>query len=151
MKGISWKGVVEFVGMLSIVASLLLVAYELRQSTALATAQATFDLNTRLDDGYRLRSQDATLDELIETGHQDPDSLNARERSQFYAWLRADMNVFEAVWFYYLNGFIEQADLDGWRASICSRVSTPGGKRFWEREVRYFANSFRNAIEDWCF
>jgi hypothetical protein len=151
MKRISWKSVADVVGTLSIVASLLIVAYQLKQSTALATAQATFDLNTVLDDAYRLRSQDAILDELIDKGHHDPDSLSERQRSQFDSWLRADMNVTEAVWFYYSNGIIDKGDFEGWRTSICSRVSSPGGKRFWEREAKYFSNSFRNAVDRWCF
>jgi hypothetical protein len=61
------------------------------------------------------------------------------------------MNLTEATWFYYSNGFIAEADMEGWRASICSRVSTPGGKQYWKREAKYFADSFRNAIDHWCF
>ena len=151
MKQVSWKGVIDIVGMVSIVASLLIVAYQLRQSTALAMSQATFDLNTALDEPYRMRAQDANLDELIAKGHHDPDSLSERQRSQFDAWLRADMNLFEAAWLYYAKGFIESNDSEGWRNSICSRVSTAGGKRFWEREAKYFSVSFRNTINEWCF
>jgi hypothetical protein len=151
MKQVSWKGVIDFVGMVSIVASLFIVAYQLRQSTALAMAQATFDLNTALDEPYRTRAQDATLDELVDKGHHDPDSLSERQQSQFDAWLRADMNLFEAAWFYYTNGFIKTTDSAGWRTSICSRVSTAGGKRFWEREAMYFSESFRTTIKGWCF
>ena len=41
----SLKGKVELVGILAVVLSLLLVAYEIRQSTFTAAAQAVFELN----------------------------------------------------------------------------------------------------------
>jgi hypothetical protein len=46
VKNYDWKGITELVGIFAVVLSLLLVAFELRQSTAVATAQAVFDVNT---------------------------------------------------------------------------------------------------------
>ena len=48
-----WKDTLELVGIVAIIGSLILVAFELRQSTAVATAQATFGINTVLDPSYR--------------------------------------------------------------------------------------------------
>lgn len=128
-----------------------MVAYELRQSTAVATSQAAFDLNNALDESYRARTQNKDLDELIERGHSDPESLSARERSQFYAWLRADMNNVEAVWFYWDRGIIPQEDFDGYKKSICSRVITPGGRQYWQSERQFFSVGIRESIDEWCF
>jgi hypothetical protein len=146
-----WKSIAEFVGMVAIVVSLVVVSYELRQSTAIATAEAVFNVNTVLDDAYRARAQDSDLDELIEKGHSTPDTLSGRERSQFHAWLRADMNATEATWFYQDRGIIPQSDLDGFRESICSRVTTPGGRKYWDNEAQFFAAEFQQSIDEWCF
>lgn len=151
MRSENWKGAAEFVGIVAIVLSLAMVAYELRQSTSVATAQAVFDVNTVLDESYRARAQDPELDELIEKGHSKPDTLSERERSQFHAWLRADVNAIEATWFYQDRGIIPQRDLDGIKASTCSRVITPGGRQFWESEAQFFAAGFRQSIDEWCF
>ena len=151
LRSANWKEIVEFVGIFAIVLSLVMVAYELRQNTAIATAQAVFDVNTNLDEAYRARAQDPDLDELIEKGHTKPDILSERERSQFHAWLRADMNSGEAVWFYQDGGVIPQQDMDGYKVAICSRVITPGGRKFWEREAQFFAAGFRQSIDEWCF
>ena len=151
IRSASWKSIAEFVGIVAIVLSLLMVAYELRQSTAVATSQAVFDVNTALDEAYRARSQDSELDELIGRGHEKPDTLSERERSQFYAWLRADMNISEATWFYQDRGIIPREDRDGYKAAVCSRVITPGGKQYWESEGQYFASGFRKSIDDWCY
>ena len=147
----NWKGIAEIVGIGAIVLSLLMVSYELKQSTALATAQAVFDVNTVLDEAYRSRAQYPELDELIERGHSKPDTLSERERSQFHAWLRADMNATEAVWFYQDRGIIPLQDFDGYKEAVCSRVKTPGGRTFWKSEAQFFANEFRQSIDEWCF
>ena len=128
-----------------------MVSFELRQSTAIATAEAVFNVNTVLDEAYRARAQNSDLDELIENGHANPDTLSGRERSQFHAWLRADMNATEAVWFYQDRGIIPQPDFDGYSESICSRLVTPGGRKYWENEAKFFAAEFRQSIDEWCF
>jgi hypothetical protein len=151
VKNYDWKGTAELVGIFAVVLSLLLVAYELKQSTAVATAQAIFETNTVHDESYRARAQDPELDALIEQGHAEPDTLSERERSQFYAWIRADLNVIEAAWFYHDRGIIPQEDIDGFRDAFCSRVITPGGRQYWASNKKYFAVGFRNAIDEWCF
>ena len=151
MKKSNWKDIAEPVGIVAIVLSLLVVAYELRQSTALATSQAVFDINTATDEGYRDRTKNPELDELIERGHEKPASLSDRERSQFYKWMRAEMNVLEATWIYQDRGIIPQKDFDGYKNAICSRVITPGGRQYWEREAQYFASGMRNSVDEWCY
>ena len=151
MTSVRWKEIAEFVGLASIVASLVLVAYELRQSTAVANAQAVTDLSALIDGAYRARAQNAALDQLVETGHSAPDSLSEREKSQFAAWLRADMNSLEAVWFYYDKGVIAEKDFDGYIAAICSRVITQGGRQWWGDEAKFYAAGFRANINTWCF
>ena len=146
-----WKGILELLGIAGIIASLVLVAYELRQNTAIATAQAAFQVNTSLDSAYRARAQDPSLAQLIKTGHDNPDSLNDIEREQFFTWLRADINTSEALWFYYNNGLIAEEDFDGFRFSICSRLITEGGRAYWAVEADFFASGFREAVKEWCF
>jgi hypothetical protein len=151
MNSVSWKVLVEFIGIAAIVASLILVAYELRKSTALATAQAVYDANVSIDAAYRARAANGVLDELVENGHSSPASLSERERSQFFAWLRADMNSSEALWFYYNRGVIPEGDFDGYISGTCSRVTTQGGKEWWSVEAEFFAAGFRESVDMWCF
>ena len=151
MKSIHWKSTAELVGLASIVASLLLVAFELRQTTASSTAQAVFDGNTALDDSYRRRAENPQLDALIENGHNNPSSLSEREQSQFNSWLHANMNVSEATWFYYSNGILEAGDMDGYMTSVCGRITTQGGRAYWKRRAARFARGFRDQLDKWCF
>ena len=151
MKSKDWKNVAEMLGIAAISASLVLVAYELRQNTAVSTAQAVSDLNTAIDSAYRSRAQNADLDELVGKGHSDPDALSEREKSQFFSWLRADMNLIEAAWFYLDNGIIPERKFDGYKNATCARVTTPGGREYWTAEAKFFASGFRESIKTWCY
>jgi hypothetical protein len=151
MARLNWKEIAELAGLAAVIASLVLVAYELRQSTAVASAQAVTELSATVDSAYRARAQDAVLDDLVTTGHNSPSNLSERQRSQFNSWLRADMNGLEAAWFYYDKGILSQEDFDGYEAAICSRVATAGGTKWWEAEAEFFASGFRESVNEWCF
>jgi hypothetical protein len=151
MYSTKWKEVAELVGIAAIVVSLVFVALELRQNTAVSTAQAVGNLNISIDASYRARAQDSALDQLVEAGHSSFQTLSERERSQYFAWLRADMNLIEAAWFYFDRGIIPASDFDGYKEASCSRITTPGGREFWSSESIFYASRFREAVQGWCF
>jgi hypothetical protein len=151
LKKISWKNIFEGIGVTAIVASLILVAMELRQNTDVAQANALFQLSAALDDSYRRRAQDPKLAQLIKDGHNDKDSLTELEREQFASWLRADINHLEAIWTYYDLGLMSERNFDGFEASICSRLMTRGGRRYWQSEAQYFNSSLGEFIEKTCY
>ena len=150
MKKVIWKYVFEGIGVVAIVASLILVAMELRQNTKVAQANALFQLSSALDDSYRMRSQDPELAQLINDGHDDKESLTDLEREQFASWLRADINHLEAIWTYYDLGLMSDDYFEGFAASICSRVTTKGGRRYWQNEAQYFNSSLGEFVEKEC-
>ncbi len=143
-----WLTLVANIGVLI---GVFIVAYELRQNTAVATAQATFQINTSIDPAYRARAQNPALAKLVLTGNAEPEKLSEVESEQFAAWFRAEMNLTEAIWFYQINGLIPEEEFGGYQAAICSRVTTKGGRANWGRQAKYFADGFRQAVEAWCF
>jgi hypothetical protein len=150
LKKVAWKYVFEGIGVIAIVASLILVAMELRQNTNVAQANALFQLSAALDDSYRRRAQDPELAQLIKDGHDDIDSLTELEREQFASWLRADINHLEAIWTYYDLGLMSDDNFGGFAASICSRVSTKGGRRYWKNEAQYFNSGLGDYVKNTC-
>lgn len=123
---------------------------ELRQNTAVATADALFQLSAALDNSYRARAQDPVLAQLIKSGHDNIETLSELERDQFAAWLRADMNHLEAIWVYYDLGLLSDETFDGFDESVCSRIATSGGSIYWESGAKFFATGFRKYVKDWC-
>ena len=116
MTEVKRKSLLEMVGFVAIIASLILVAFELRQSRAVAITGATFQVNSGIDASYRARAQDPILAQLVIDGHANKESLTELERDQFSAWLRADMNNIEAVWFYFDSGLISEDNFSGYRS-----------------------------------
>ena len=124
---------------------------ELRQNTDIAQANALFQLSAALDDSYRMRAQDPVLAQLIRDGHDDKETLTDLEREQFASWLRADINHLEAIWTYYDLDLMSEDNFEGFGPSICSRVSTKGGQRYWQNEAQYFSSSLREFVDETCF
>ena len=147
---ISWKFVFEGIGILAIVVSLILVAMELRQNTDIAQANALFQLSAALDDSYRRRAQDPVLAQLITDGHADKETLSALQREQFETWLRADLNHLEAIWTYYELGLMSDENFEGFGPSICSRLTTKGGRRYWQKEAQFFNSGLAEFVEQTC-
>ena len=145
-----WKNIIESIGLAAIVASLILVAMELRQNTAVATANALSQSSAALDASYRARAQDPILAALIMKGHADYVSLSELEQNQFAAWLRADMNHLEAIWIYYDLGLLSEEAFDGFEEAICGRLTTDGGRQYWKDEAKFFASGFQTYVSDWC-
>jgi hypothetical protein len=151
LKKAEWKYAFEGIGVIAIVASLVLVAMELRQNTNVAQANALFQLSAALDASYRMRAQDPELAQLIKDGHEDKDSLTELEREQFASWRRADINHLEAICTYYNVGLMSDENFEAFGASICSRVTTKGGRRYWQNEAQYFNSSLGDFVEKTCY
>ena len=147
----TWKDIVEWIGIAGIIFSVGLVAYELRQNSAVAMAQAVTDLNAAVDNAYRVRAQYPELDRLIVEGHKNLAALSEREASQLFAWIRADMNLLEAAWFQYDNGVIPDERFDGFINSICGRVTSDAGRVWWSAEKEFFPRVFQSDVDKWCF
>lgn len=84
-----WKNLMEMVGFVAIVGSLILVAFELRQTRAVSITEATFQINSGIDASYRARAQDSVLAQLVINGHANTESLTELERDQFASWPKA--------------------------------------------------------------
>ena len=93
----SIKGKIELVGIFAVVLSLLLVAYEIRQSTDTAAAQAVFELNEAGRQSLFLQSTDPDLMELIILAEDDLDALTDVQQQKYRRWVFAFLNLYESV------------------------------------------------------
>ena len=90
------------------------------------------------------------LAQLIRDGHSDSESLTDLQREQFEAWLRADLNHLEAIFTYYDLGLISGDAFDGFDASICDRLTTKGGRKYWEKEAQFFSSGLGEYVSRVC-
>ena len=144
------KVILELTGVVAIFLGLVFVGLELSQNTAVASAQAIFQLNNSSNGNHILIAQDPVLAELVNKGYEDPESLSDIERRMFVRWMRVRFNLMEASWLYYEKGLVDEGDFAGIRGSICETMSLKGARWFWDNGIGNYADGFVEDVNNWC-
>ena len=144
MKSTNWKDIAELVGSATIVASLIFVGLQMKQSHDIALAaqyqaraQATMDLYTAaIEAGYDWSS--AAKPEAEQT----PVEIAAAESVRRWGW-----TAFENHHFQYQAGYLTQESWDGLRNRIRDLYANPAGRATFEGRKRYMRQSFVDYVE----
>lgn len=145
----SLRGKIELVGILTVVVSLLLVAYEIRQSTDTAAAQAVFEMNNAGREALFLMATDSALAELLMLAEDDLDALTDEQRFRYDAWVFALLNSYESAWNHHQRGVINDDDMEGWQADYCSNVAKESFN-YVMQGINAHASLFRQEATNWC-
>lgn len=144
------RSIVELAGAAGVVLGLVFVGLELRQSTAVSSAQAVLDLNGIGNEIHMTLAQDADLERLVQAGYADPNSLSEDERRRFVRLLRVRINTFEVAWMYQEKGLLSGTEAAGYRSATCETLAREGARWFWEAEMGNYAGGFVEDVEAWC-
>jgi hypothetical protein len=119
MKQRHWREMVEIVGVLSIVAAILLLASEVRQSNHIAQAKIELDVSRLYNEVNTSRATDPDFAKLF-AKIQDPEShlLTATDLSQIEGLAWHYLNNFLLIQWAFDNGLIDQIDYDSYKADI---------------------------------
>ena len=140
----------EIAGAVAVLLGLVFVGLELRQNTAAMTAQAVFELNNSANESHRLLAQDESLEQLVNSGYEDPTLLSETERRRFVRWMRVRFNALEAAWMYRDKGLLDESEWAGYRGGLCRTLSREGARWFWDAEIGSYAEGFVEDAEAWC-
>ncbi len=146
MQKTHWKDIVEVVGIAAIVASLIFVGLEMRQTRAIALA-ATYQ--TQADSEMYMMS-------FIQQPHILPVFIkmtNDEALTQYEQWL---LIVSLNVWFTYLenvhfqieNGMLPREKLDGHLLGMEGLLSEPKFIEYWESDRNKWRPSFSRYIDE---
>jgi hypothetical protein len=124
MKQRHWREMVEIVGVLSIVAAILLLASEVRQSNHIAQAKIEIDVAQLHNEVNLSRATDPGFAKIF-AKVQDPEShlLTATDLSQIEGLAWHYLNNFLLIQWTFENGLIDQMDFDSYKANITSIVA----------------------------
>jgi hypothetical protein len=147
MKAISDK--LEWIGAVTIVLSLLLVAYEIRQNTNAIAAQSVFELNEAANQSLLMESADGEYSRLINLGLENPAALTDEEQLRFRAYVWFALNQYESVWTFYQRGIVSLEELESWRADYCLTISSEGFK-YVMQTIPAHASTFGEVSSSWC-
>ena len=152
MKSLSWKESVEVVGILAIVASLVFVGIETRNSTeqAILTNRALEiaayqELMDNIAEMNRVQLQDAEVAALFYKSRYSPEELSELEsyrmnRAHFLRFRHGDMAYFQ-----YERGAIDDTRLKS--ALRILSLEEPAVRSFWKRNRGNFVESYRHHID----
>ena len=139
-----------YFGGVTVVASLLLVAWEIRQNTVALSAQALQDLNAMANETLLTAAGNDQLSSVLEKGDDDLASLSDAEYRQFWSYSYGLINGLDAAFGFYQKGILSEDDFSGWRTYTCEYLGTPSTRIIWENDKASFGEDFVTFVEKEC-
>lgn len=134
----------EIIGAVAVVASLLYLAVQIRQSSRIAKAATTQALL-----GYSAQMNTAAAGDVAPVmakvlGDQE---LTAEESYRYFAYMLA---AFAQAWqahHQYVNGMLEREVFEAYERRTLSFMARPSGREFWTRNRFRFSTSFCDYVD----
>lgn len=119
MKQRHWRELVEIIGVIGIVASVLLLAWEVKQSNHIAKAEAEIRITEMYNQVHLARATDVEFAKLV-AKIQDPDShlMTATDQSQIGGLGWHYINIYWVIQTAFDNGLLDQTGLDNYKADL---------------------------------
>jgi hypothetical protein len=122
VSSIDFGRVVEIVGIVGIIVSLVLLGYELKRSNDIAETEAVATIYSMTNDMTLALAENPELSRVFGKALSDFDSLSPDDRWTLYVLLEYVINVNEAAWKYYDRGIINQEEADYYTRSLCKLI-----------------------------
>lgn len=116
-----WREMVEIIGVLSIVASVLLLAWEVKQSNHILKAELELQLSEMHNQIQHSRATNTDVAKLFAKIDKPENQLfTATDLSQIDGLARHNMNVYWAIQSTFEKGFLDQAGLDDYKSDLAN-------------------------------
>lgn len=143
----NWKDIAELVGLVAIVLSLVLVAYELRQNTMMMKAQTRDSLTGKqmmFSEWVATNRYAAEVSVLAEKGELQPGSPEYLS-SQFL--LQGIFRAYENSFYQYEQGLFELEDFEPRRRRWRQVLARPSVANYWKGNREQYSPNFRAEID----
>ncbi len=140
----------EILGLAVVIVSVLLLAWEIRQNTQTATAQAMLDLNAMANEVLSAEAQSAQLAAVLVKGEEDLESLSPVERRQFESHVYTLINAIDAAHGFFTEGILDEEDFSGWRDFACPYLGGSSVNAIWESLKPTWGTDFAAFVAETC-
>lgn len=140
------SAVADVLGATAVVASLLYVAAQIRQSTRQSRLSALQDMVNELGSALQAQAQNRELATIVLRGLKDLNELDAVEKVQFLSHISHILRLYEAVYFHRLEGTLDERVWKGFEAAIADVVSYPGMRAVLELRRPHLSQAFGNYL-----
>ncbi len=114
--------VVEIVGIIGIIVSLVFLGYELKRANDIAETEAVATVYGMTNEMGLAMAENPELSRVFGQALSDFESLSEDDRWTFFVLLEYVINVNEAAWKYYDKGVINQQEADYYVRSLCKLI-----------------------------
>jgi hypothetical protein len=124
----------EVIGAIAVIATLIYLAFEIRQNTRAVRRAATQDIHRSLNDQSRCLVESPDLTALLYRAGQRPEELTGEERFRFQFLLTYVLSNFELAIEYYREGLLSDDMIEGYVKGIHPLIENPVVLEWWEAE-----------------
>lgn len=139
-----------YFGGATVIASLLLVAWEIRENTVALSAQALQDLNIMANDVLLSSAENEQLASVLAKGDSDISLLSEGEYRQYWSYNYGVINTLDAAYGFYERGILSKDDYSGWRIYTCEYLAGPSVKTIWAEDKETFGTEFETFVGQEC-
>ena len=138
----------ELVGAVGVIASLLYMASQIRQSTTLSRVQARESVVDSWHGWHHPLAENAELASIWTRGLSAFDSLSPEEQTRFVAQLAPFVAHFEKTLKYHESGLVDRDLFEAIEANLAGFLLSPGGRAVWQRLSPRITENGRRHIEE---
>ncbi|NIU08720.1 MAG: hypothetical protein GWN81_07675 [Phycisphaerae bacterium] len=144
MNSKSWKENVELIGIVAVVASLILVAFELRQNTNAVQATAVQEATTVARDQILMSAQDPDIVRIGMTPYSELSEIDQRRAF----WIdRSYWIGMQGLYRQYELGTLPVEEWQFWERVICANYLNRDSEELWSGNAATLAQDFVNFVE----
>lgn len=130
-----------------VIVSLLIVAWEIRNNTAVTRAQASLSMATLANDSFTW-IQDPEFADLIARLHADSSApLSESDRVQYEFYVLGVFNAWEQGYLFHEDGLMSDSVWRGWNNGMLSGTNDEAGRAAWERVSRFYSSEFQAHVD----
>ena len=137
----------DFIGGIGVVATVIYLAVQVRQSTASTKAASYQAVVSAISDWSRAIGVDSNVSRIMRVGVENPEQLTDDEYTQFEFLVVSGTRNFENIHYQYLAGGLSKGAWEGWSSRILTFFNQPGLKTWWERHKGAYSPDFQEFVE----
>ena len=137
----------ELGGAVAVVASLLYLARQVRDSSLQSQRNRYFQLNREAMGFAEAMAHHKDWGELAFRGVTDRDSLGPSEAMRFNSGVLQIFRTYEAMYHYSLEGGVHDWGAGGLQAMMTDVIGLPGIQRYWADRKHWFSPEFRAEVD----
>lgn len=135
----------EVISAISVVISLIYLAFQIRSNTRAMQREASRDIIRDLNDQNRMLITVPDLGELYLKTFEKPQELTAAERLRFQSVITHSLASFEMALDYYKDGLLRDEQIKKYTKGLLQLFENPIVMEWWENEGQYI---FSQTIND---